>query len=182
MDYQQQPYTAPAYNPYSPPTAGAELGENPYGGFDTEDHILAGRGTRLGAAMIDGGLALASALPGLLAMAAMMDGSEEDGLILGGVLLFFGLLGLGIYQMYLISTTGQSLGKKWLGIKIIKIDGMPCGFVHGVLLRSWVMSFIAQVPIIGPIASIVDPLLIFGDERRCLHDLIASTKVVIASN
>ncbi len=178
MNYQEPHASQPAYNPYAPPTAGAEAAEAvfTYG----EDHILAGRGTRLASALIDGFLALGAMLPGIIVMAA--SGGDDDGIILGAVVMGIGLLAIAIYQMYLISVSGQSLAKKWMGIKIIKLDGSECGFVHGVLLRSWVMSFIAQIPIVGPICSLVDPLLIFGDERRCLHDLIAGTKVIIASN
>jgi uncharacterized RDD family membrane protein YckC len=181
MSTYQQPYANSGYNPYAPPTPGADQSPQPHLYSTGEDHILAGRGTRLAAALIDGALALGSALPGIILLAALSSGSGgDDGLIVGGAVAVVGLLALGIYQIYLISTTGQSLAKKWLGIKIIKTDGMPCGFVHGVLLRSWVMGFIGQIPIVGPICSLVDPLLIFGDERRCLHDLIAGTKVIIS--
>jgi uncharacterized RDD family membrane protein YckC len=178
MNYQEPYASPPAYNPYAPPTAGAEQGEAVLG--YGEDHILAGRGTRLAAALIDGCLMVGAMLPGIVVMAA--GGGDDDGIIVGAGVLGLGVLALGIYQMVLISTRGQSLAKKWLGIKIIKIDGGACGFVHGVLLRSWVMGLIGNIPIVGAMAAIVDPLLIFGDERRCLHDLIASTKVIIASN
>jgi uncharacterized RDD family membrane protein YckC len=174
---QQEPYSSqPAYNPYAPPTAGADTGEAVYG--YGEDQILAARGTRLAAAMIDGMLYVGVLLPGIVLMAAA-DGND-DGAILAAVVMGIAFFALAIYQMYLISTRGQSLAKKWLGIKIVKTDGTEAGFVHGVLLRAWVMGFIGQIPIVGAIASLVDPLLIFGDERRCLHDMIAGTKVIMA--
>ena len=50
------------------------------------------------------------------------------------------------YQWYLISTTGQSLAKRWMGIKIVRIDGTPVNFVNGVILRSWVMAPARQHP------------------------------------
>jgi len=53
-------------------------------------------------------------------------------------------------------------------------------FVHGVLLRQWVMGLLNAIPFIGNIIALVDPLMIFGDERRCLHDHIAGTKVIVA--
>lgn len=176
---QQAPYSSqPAYNPYAPPTPGAETGEVAYAYGD--DQILAGRGTRFASWIIDLFLYLGALTPGIILMAAM--GGDDDGAILGAVLAGFAFLGFAIYQMYLVSTRGQSLAKKWMGIKIVKTDGTECGFVHGVLLRMWVMSFIGQIPVVGFVASLVDPLLIFGDERRCLHDMIAGTKVIIASN
>jgi len=39
---------------------------------------------------------------------------------------------------------------------------------------------IEQVPLFGGLFWIVDVCLIFGEERRCLHDYIAGTKVVRA--
>ena len=92
---------------------------------------------------------------------------------------------LNIYQWYLISTTGQSLAKKWFRIRIVKTDNTGVDFVSGVLLREWVLGFVAGaingvIPSAGSIVSLVDALMIFGSERRCLHDVIASTKVVIA--
>jgi uncharacterized RDD family membrane protein YckC len=85
-----------------------------------------------------------------------------------------------IYQWYLIATTGQSLAKRWLGIKIVRLDGSPVGFVNGVILRSWVVGALSNIPILGTIIGLVNPLMIFGEERRCLHDHIAGTRVVVA--
>ena len=160
--HSENPYQAPA-SPFSDPI---------------DDHVLADRGTRLGAAIVDFLLVVGVMLPGLLGFAMFND--EESGFFAAVGLAGIGLLALGIYQIYLVSTTGQSLAKKWLGIRIVKLDGSPCGFVHGVVLRSWVISALGQIPLVGAIVAIVDPLMIFGEERRCLHDLIAGTKVVVA--
>ena len=89
-----------------------------------------------------------------------------------------GVLALGIFQAYLVATTGKSLGKGWLNIPIVKVDGSPVGFVHGVLLRSWLVAIINNIPGIGGIFGLINILMIFGEERRCLHDYIASSKVV----
>lgn len=167
-----------AYNPYAPPVAGAE---QPMYGMDMDIHVLAGRGTRLGASLLDGLLLVASLIPGALIGAGAMGalGEDEGSVVMVGLMVLCGL-GLAIYQMYLISTTGQSLAKKWLGIRIVKLDGSLPGFVHGVLLRQWVMGLLNAIPFIGNIIALVDPLMIFGDERRCLHDHIAGTKVIVA--
>jgi uncharacterized RDD family membrane protein YckC len=166
-----------SYNPYQPPSSSDWSDPSPYGGHHDE-HILAERGTRLGAALVDGLLMVGAMLPGILLLVA--SDFEEGTLVAGIALLALCAGGLAIYQMVLISTRGQSIAKRWLGIRIVRLDGSPCGFVHGVLLRQWAMAIIAQIPIVGGIASIVDPLMIFGEERRCLHDQIAGTKVVVA--
>jgi uncharacterized RDD family membrane protein YckC len=91
------------------------------------------------------------------------------------------LLPLNVYQWYLISKQGQTLGKKWLGIRIVKLDGSPVDFVSGVVMRSWLVGLMGFVPYLGGCFRLVDYLMIFTDERRCLHDQIAGTKVVVAS-
>ena len=172
------PPAAGGYNPYAPPVAGSE---QPMYGMDMEMQVLASRGTRLGAKIVDGLLSLAAALPGIIIGAIAMGAMGED----EGIMVMLGIgglgaLALGIYQIYLISTTGQTLAKKWMGIRIVKLDGELPGFVHGWLLRNFVMGLISNIPFVGPIVSLVNPLMIFGDERRCLHDHIAGTKVIVA--
>jgi uncharacterized RDD family membrane protein YckC len=177
------------YNPYSPPAAGAAY--NAPGGNYYGDQVLADRGTRFGAALLDGLLALVCAIPGgaLLFFQAFNSASTRHGRanafepadLIGGIVLMMALaLPLAIYQWYLITKSGQSLGKRWTGIKIVKLDGSPVDFVSGVVMRIWVVAAIGMVPYVGSCVSIVDPLMIFGDERRCLHDLIAGTKVIVA--
>jgi uncharacterized RDD family membrane protein YckC len=172
------------FNPYAPPTAAVDQGLNMnLGGYE-----LADRGTRLGAVLIDGLLMAAAALPaGVLAIFLGVFSSNAFGrgdaeLAMYGALGLMGLMVLAfqIYQWYLIATTGQSLGKRWLGVQIVRVDGTPLGFVHGVILRSWVMGAIGNIPLVGGIASIVNILMIFGDERRCLHDHLAGTRVIVA--
>ena len=90
-------------------------------------------------------------------------------------------LALGIYQLVIISTDGQSIGKRMMKIRILKYeDDSNPGFVHAVVLRAFVNGLIGGIPFVGPIYALADLLFIFGEEHRCLHDLIASTKVVEA--
>ena len=166
--------TQPAVNPYAPPTTDLDGGLGPQS--DPSGQIPAERGTRLGAVLLDGLVTLGVALPGG-AISLLLNG---DGKFLGYGIAGLAVLALGIYQIVLISTTGQSLAKKWLHIKIVKIDGSPVTFGSGVGMRSWLPGLIGAVPYVGSIFSLVDALYIFGDERRCLHDRIAGTKVIVA--
>ena len=85
-------------------------------------------------------------------------------------------LALAIYQLVILSRDGQSIGKRMMKIRIVRNeDNSNPGFVHTVVLRGFVNGLIGNVV---PFYSLVDPLFIFGEEHRCLHDLIASTKVV----
>lgn len=88
---------------------------------------------------------------------------------------FFAFCGLVLLQTVLIATSGQSIGKKMLAIRIVRTSGAHAGFVHGVLLRSWVAMIINSA---FGVFWFVDSLFIYSDSRRCLHDHIADTMVV----
>jgi uncharacterized RDD family membrane protein YckC len=184
-------------NPYLPP--GSDV--NAASSAPPQGRELAERGTRLAAASIDGALACVPLLPMLAVgiyvatflqfrppesggdpMPALPPGFENSGvvLLLGATTLIgmFGMLGLFIYQWVLISRTGQTLGKKWTGIRIELLAGAPVNFVSGVLLRNWLVKLVGMVPWLGGLFQLVDVLFIFREDRRCIHDLIAGTRVV----
>ncbi|PTL82308.1 RDD family protein [Vitiosangium sp. GDMCC 1.1324] len=137
---------------------------------------LAEPGARFVAVLVD---RLAVFLPFLVTsiLGGVLSRGDEAAIV--GVLSILGMLGsLGVlgYQLHLISTTGQSIGKRMMGILVVRTDGKPIDLGRLVLLRNLVPEFInmATCGLFG----IVDPLLIFTSERRCLHDHIADTKVV----
>lgn len=158
------------------------------------DSELAGRGTRLGAALIDRLLAALVALPGMVVMGpAFMQiviaaGRGEDpdmeaisagSFVLGALLAGLGLLALFIVQVWMLSTRGQSIGKRVLNIRIVLFrDNSNPGFLHAWLLRNLVPGLIGVVPYVGFLFVLVDLCFIFGEQRRCVHDYIAGTKVV----
>lgn len=161
---------------------------------------LAERGTRLWAASIDGILISIPLLPVMvvgiyygvqtqmgIARAGgdsvpqfpSIGASELTVFLAGaGVLGFLGALGIAVYQWVLISRTGQSLGKKWTGIRIERVDGTRVDFGSGVFMRNWLPKLIGAVPYLGAIFHLLDCLFIFRDDRRCIHDHIAGTRVV----
>jgi uncharacterized RDD family membrane protein YckC len=183
-------------NPYAPPAADIDsLAAQPA----DQGAPLADRWTRLGAALVDG---LLNGIPMIVASVVGLGLAFGGGLHRGifsdpqnppspdvvleqliplfvalGVGLL-GVLGIGIFQCYRIATTGQTLAKKWLHIRIVNIDGSPVTFGSGVGMRAILLWFITSIPYLGVIFWAVDVLLIFRDDRRCLHDLMAGTKVV----
>jgi uncharacterized RDD family membrane protein YckC len=167
-------------NPYAAPVPDAA--PSPARADADESLVLADRGTRLGAAILDGCIAMLGAAPGLAVMlwVIVKKANSESLLILFGALLLLGLLGVSSYQWYLIATTGQSLGKRYLHVKIVMADGRAVGFVHGVVLRAWVIALLSGIPYVGSCVSLVDALMILNADRRCLHDRIAGTIVVRA--
>ncbi len=101
---------------------------------------------------------------------------------LGSLLMFFGGLVLFVVQLWLLSTRGQTLAKRIFGIRIVNVaDNTNPGFVRAVLLRWFVPSLITVlIPIFGLLFFVVDSCFVFRPDHRCIHDLIAGTKVVKA--
>ncbi len=143
----------------------------------------ASRGTRLGAWLLDclTGM-IGCGVPVSAAFLFMIQSGQPDSkdapvaaiacFMLAGLV----LLGLTIWNIVLLTTRGQTLGKKWLGIRIVTFpDGQKPGFVKGFLLRSFVNGIITQVV---PFYGIIDPCLIFREDNRCVHDLLADTTVI----
>jgi uncharacterized RDD family membrane protein YckC len=167
----------PGVNPYAPPTATADawaLADATYG-----DDMPAERGTRLIAHIVDNLLFVGAAIPGAVGFFATSDGfggSDAAVFVMYAWMLPLVFL-FAAYQWYLIATTGQSLAKRWFKIKIVRMSGMPVGFLHGVLLRAWIMGAMNAV---CNFVSLVDALAIFGQQSRCIHDYIADTKVIRA--
>jgi uncharacterized RDD family membrane protein YckC len=174
------PFAPASDNPYQSPSSFSP----PMVGWDNSE--LAGRGARFAGIILDGLINFGAMIPGLVllvATGAFADNNPPDAeLFLGLALLAVSVLAVNIFQWVLISNSGQSLGKKALGTRIVRLeDGKPPGFVKGVILRAWVPGLLGGLPCgIGPIFSLVNACWIFGEERRCLHDLIANTRVVVA--
>jgi uncharacterized RDD family membrane protein YckC len=165
-------------NPYAPPAA---TEQPPYqGAVDDEPQIAADRWTRWGARLIDGLLSAVLVVPVVIYQfqfgGLTLDRLSRDGV--ASLYFFVPMLPVLIYQWYLVSRSGQTLGKRWLHIRVVKVDGSPVNFVSGVLLREWVTSSLGFIPVVGRLIDFVGTLMIFGQEQRCLHDHIAGTKVI----
>lgn len=159
-----------------------------------DELVPAERLTRLGAALLDGllqGLVILPLMFGALFYFGVFSGEPDpkmfDFLQGGGqILLSLGFLVVGfaiflLLQGYPLSRYGQTWAKRWLGIRIVDEQGHKPEFVRLVLLRYGVVQLAGLVPCLGPLFGLVDPLCIFRDDRRCLHDLMAGTRVVVGS-
>ena len=130
---------------------------------------LAGKGTRLGAIILDTILVL---VPYAFLILGVVN---KDLLAVAWVLAGLGWLAVVIVQIYFLTKVGQSIGKRCLDIRIVRVDtGGNGGFVTNVLLRGVVNGLLSIIPLYG----LIDALFIFRDDRRCIHDLIAKTRVV----
>ena len=112
-------------------------------------------GRRFAAYLIDGLIVgLIAGIPSgcLGGLAATMAPQDEEtlfvvimGVALIGVL--WGFIAVTLYYAMMWSRTGQTLGKKWLGIKVVTADGLPPSFwravgraLIGYMISSWIFS------------------------------------------
>jgi len=180
------PLEPTATTPASVPSTGATPIAATVASTATLELEPASRWLRLGAILIDsiiGGLLMAPGF-GLLMSAGIFSHSNQPNtpLLLAGIsALGLALLILLGVQIYLLTTRGQTMGKKLIGIKIVNFDDESNpGFVKAFLLRMFVNGMIGAIPFVGAAYSLVDICFIFRADRRCLHDLLAGTKVVKA--
>lgn len=84
-----------------------------------------------------------------------------------------------ITQIVLLCLRSQTIGKMLLGLQIVDIvNEEPGGPLRAFLLRAFIPSLIEIIPLLGFLFWVVDSCFIFREDRRCIHDLIAGTKVV----
>src|SRR5262249_485022 len=147
-----------------------------------DQSVAADRGTRLGASLLDGLIAGAMFyLPFLLGVLVAVPVSGGDGEISRSVGTAIGfLLGLGGFLAWCwltytyVKANGQSIGKKMLGIKVVRRDGSPASVGRIFWLRNFVNGLLGLIPLYG----FIDLLFIFAESRQCIHDKLADTIVV----
>jgi uncharacterized RDD family membrane protein YckC len=97
------------------------------------------------------------------------------------MLIFLGfllMLGVFVVNCVMVHQSGQTIGKRMLEIAMVRTDGSPITLLRYIFLRVVPVVLLGMIPLVGRFVGLIDPLLIFGKERRCLHDLIADTIVV----
>jgi len=90
-----------------------------------------------------------------------------------------GALGLTLANGWSVHRSGQSLGKRLLGLRVVRADGRRIDLGRVVLLRNLLPALITAVPIAGLIFTIADYLSVLRDgARRSLHDRMANSIVI----
>jgi uncharacterized RDD family membrane protein YckC len=157
----------------------------------------ASRASRLGAKILDGLIFGIPLIPSeVVAFNAVLHSSSPKfsyfgfwtAMVSAGILFYVGVLVdlvlLAVMTM-LVYRDSQTFGKKLLGIKIARPDGSRASLGRIFWLRyllNQVISWLAilLLPLAGALYSLVDDLMIFGEQRRCVHDYIADTIVIRA--
>jgi uncharacterized RDD family membrane protein YckC len=173
-------------NPYAPPETGgvSEVVTDPRG------DELAGRFTRLAAAIVDGILLLVILVPVQFASGYFQRAmAQQQGPLEQILMSLLGFVTMLVLNGYLLATRGQTIGKVLTKIQIVDVEsGKLLSFLHVYVYRyMWTIPvFIVVMLIPGTtddlvfnVVVFIDALMIFGSARRCFHDYIAGSKVVL---
>jgi uncharacterized RDD family membrane protein YckC len=169
-------------NPYAPPRAAVRDIADPNALNEPAE-----RATRLFAAILDGIIfavmvyvpLFGSAILGAIAGGAASEVDPDAGSALFGVGMLIGCVGFVAWAWLTIkyvNANGQSIAKKMLGIKVIRINGEPATLGRIFWLRNVLNTVISIIPLY----SIIDVLFIFSESRQTLHDKLADTTVIKA--
>jgi uncharacterized RDD family membrane protein YckC len=173
-------------NRFTPPKAALADAPTHAGGLE-----LAGRGRRLGAVMLDGVLGWVVLLASMFALHqnyfSAVSSMEDPGSMSAVFEVMFRSFGPGLVivmavQAWFLHSHGGTLGKKLLGMRIVRTDGSRAGFVRLFFVRAGIITVINMIPLLGGLVGLVDMVLIFRDSRQCLHDNIADTIVVTTAS
>ena len=162
-------------NPYQAPKA--NLGEEKDEGTE-----LAGRWQRLGAAILDGLIGMVWSIP-LMFLLGLWEYMRNGRPVPTTLLITSTVIGFVMFVAvhgYFLKKNGQTLGKKIVGIRISDLENNVPSFGKVLLLRYLPISAVTLIPFAGQFLPLVDVLFIFRSDRRCVHDLIAGTKVIRA--
>jgi uncharacterized RDD family membrane protein YckC len=166
---------SPVQNPYAPPASGAEQASMPLPADRPQE--LASCSSRLIAHIIDHAVVFGPSITLAAIYGAVSYGGDNRAyapLVTGA---FWVLVVAGaIAQLLVQDRLGQSLGKRLMAIRVVRLDGAPPSMLTIVFGRN--LSTMVMGSVAFGLAALVDALMIFGDERRCLHDRIAGTRVV----
>lgn len=108
-------------------------------------------------------------------MAAKIDALsrvQQALLLIFPYLMFFTFNGFSLFQR------GQTIGKRIVGIAIVTLDNQKPAFLPLIFNRYLTQWVIGLLPGFGFILRVADVLAIFWTNKRCVHDLIAKTKVI----
>lgn len=161
----------------------------------------AGRGARLGAALFNAVFYFICTIPGSLQISRKLVeaypeiakgtmpplGELDLTLVMAGVIWVWAGLGAGILlQAVLLTVRSQNLGKMVFGLRVVRADNeQPAGFLHGALLRfllpvMLVIMLNMFTAVLGFLFLLIDLAFMAREDGRCLHDLMAGTRVVRA--
>ncbi|MEO5688063.1 MAG: RDD family protein [Burkholderiaceae bacterium] len=175
----------PDNNRFAPPRA--QLADHH---DDSTGLVLAGRGQRFVAVILDGVLMCLVVYPLFFAFGGSLfahidPAAPPDPFAMMGQMfraMVPGYIVAFAVQAWCLHAYGGTLAKKLLGLRIVRTDGSRATAVRLIFGRGAAAIVPAMIPLLGALYTLVDSLLIFRDSRQCIHDQIADTIVVTAAS
>lgn len=156
---------------YGPPPGYGGPGYGAPQGYSTGPAQLATWGERVIATLIDFAVAIAFLIVGIIIAGIL--GAVVDALgVLVGLIVYVGYAAILIYNWYLNGATGQSIGKRLTGLKVVgESTGQPIGGGMGVVrgIAHIVDSFVCYIGWFLPL---------FDDKKQTIADKLVSTLVI----
>lgn len=94
----------------------------------------------------------------------------------------FVLLAFFIYSAVLVYRYGQTVGKRVMGIRVVRTDGSRVAFSRFIFARWLPVAILSALPLLRYVMFLIDSLLVFRNSSQCLHDSFADTRVVTAAS
>ncbi|WP_277374394.1 RDD family protein [Pseudomonas sp. AA-38] len=162
-------------NPYQTPQAALQERA-------ADEPLLASRGARLGAVIID------SLLLALITMPISYFKGDFEMLVQGiepsiwlqvqGILI--GMVVFVLINGAWLKRYGQTVGKRICKVRIVDMQGQVPA-LPGLLLKRYLSVWLVSlIPVAGTLLCSINYLFIFRSDRRCVHDHLAGTRVVAA--
>lgn len=170
------------HNPYGSPDARLQPAAPPPLPGSLE---LASPWLRLAAALLDGVIALILIVPVMVLggyWTAVMNAAIQGRSVPLPLTIMWSAIGLVLFllvQGYPLHRWAQTWGKRIVGVQIVDMQGGQPGLVHLLVRRYLPVQLAALVPFLGNLFLMVDSLFVFRQDRRCVHDLIAGTQVIV---
>ncbi|MDP4175814.1 MAG: RDD family protein [Bacteroidota bacterium] len=82
---------------------------------------------------------------------------------------------------YLLYSYGQTIGKRFMNIRIVDMNDNLPSLTRSYLLRRFLVLILGYIPYVKFLI-MVDVFFIFARDKRCFHDYLAGTKVIETNN
>lgn len=140
------------------------------------------RWRRLGGYLIDNVLIGAVMLPSLMAahFGWLHSISLGNGDLLTALAVILSVVLYLVIQCALLYHRGQTIGKLAMGTRIVDHERGEIVFWRTAGVRYLLVAVLQGLPLVGGVFFVVNALFIFREDRRCIHDLMAGTRVVAA--
>jgi uncharacterized RDD family membrane protein YckC len=143
----------------------------------TLEATLAGVGSRFAAGLIDQLLRLAVIFALMATMAALgasgVVGDDAGGLAVAGLIVVLFLVQFAYDVLFETLAGGRTPGKRWTGLRVVKVGGAPVGFLASVVRN--LVRIVDALPVFYLVGMLA---ILFTRNNQRLGDLAAGTIVV----